>query len=105
MNSEGATVFLTTHYIDEAEMLCHRVGIIHQGRSMAIGSADQLRRNLGEIAVESKRDGRTRYCYFPDKEAASKFVLEMKAADGVVMRQSNLEDVFIELTGRRVLEE
>ena len=105
MNSEGTTVFLTTHYIDEAEMLCHRVGIIHQGRSMAIGSADQLRRNLGEIAVESKRDGRTRYCYFPDKEAASKFVLEMKAADGVVMRQSNLEDVFIELTGRRVLEE
>lgn len=104
MNTEGTTVFLTTHYIDEAEMLCHRVGIIHQGRSMAIGSADQLRRNLGEIAVESKKDGRTRYCYFPDKEAASKFVLEMKAADGVVMRQSNLEDVFIELTGRRVEE-
>jgi ABC-2 type transport system ATP-binding protein len=71
---------------------------------MAIGSADQLRRNLGEIAVESKKDGRTRYCYFPDKETASKFVLEMKAADGVVMRQSNLEDVFIELTGRRVEE-
>ena len=104
MNTEGTTVFLTTHYIDEAEMLCHRVGIIHQGRSMAIGSADQLRRNLGEIAVESKKDGRTRYCYFPDKETASKFVLEMKAADGVVMRQSNLEDVFIELTGRRVEE-
>ena len=106
MNSEGSTVFLTTHYIDEAEALCHRAGIIHQGRSMAIGSPEELRRRLGTIAVESKQEGLTSYRYFPDREAASRFVLETKAAaDGVVIRQSSLEDVFIELTGRRVAEE
>jgi ABC-2 type transport system ATP-binding protein len=56
--------------------------------------------------VESKQEGRTSYRYFPDREAASRFVLETKAAaDGVVIRQSSLEDVFIELTGRRVAEE
>ena len=73
---------------------------------MAIGSPEELRRRLGTIAVESKQEGRTSYRYFPDREAASRFVLETKAAaDGVVIRQSSLEDVFIELTGRRVAEE
>jgi len=32
MNSKGTTVFLTTHYIEEAEALCSRVGIVHHGR-------------------------------------------------------------------------
>ena len=38
MNSDGATVFLTTHYIEEAEALCHRVGIIHHGKLIAPGT-------------------------------------------------------------------
>ncbi|MDN5344610.1 MAG: type transport system ATP-binding protein, partial [Clostridia bacterium] len=33
MNTEGMTVLLTTHYIEEAEMLCHRVGIMDRGSS------------------------------------------------------------------------
>ena len=32
MNSDGATVFLTTHYIEEAEALCQRVGVLHHGQ-------------------------------------------------------------------------
>jgi ABC-2 type transport system ATP-binding protein len=51
MNSEGATVFLTTHYIEEAEALCKRVGVLHQGRMIAIGSPPSLRQKLGTIAV------------------------------------------------------
>jgi len=55
--------------------------------------------------VEIKDNGHTKYCYFPDRESASNFVQEMKVSDKVVMRQSNLEDVFVELTGQKVLEE
>ena len=36
LNSDGTTIFLTTHYIEEAEALCHRVGIVHQGRLIAL---------------------------------------------------------------------
>jgi ABC-2 type transport system ATP-binding protein len=105
MNSVGTTVFLTTHYIEEAEALCDRVGIVHHGRLIAIGSPLSLRQNLGMIAVEIKNNGYTKYCYFPDRESASNFIQEMKVSDKVIMRQSNLEDVFVELTGQKVLEE
>lgn len=105
MNSIGTTVFLTTHYIEEAEALCDRVGIVHHGRLIAIGSPLNLRRKLGMITVEFKDNGHIKYSYFPDRESASKFIQEMKVSDKVVMRQSNLEDVFVELTGQKVLEE
>jgi ABC-2 type transport system ATP-binding protein len=105
MNSEGTTVFLTTHYIEEAEALCDRVGIVHRGRLIAIGSPLNLRRKLGMITVETKEDGHTKYDYFPGREDASKFIQEMEVSDKVVMRQSNLEDVFVELTGQKVMEE
>lgn len=104
MNSEGTTVFLTTHYIEEAEALCDRVGIVHHGKLIAIGSPLNLRQKMGMITVETKDNDHTKYSYFPDREAASKFIQEMKISDKVVMRQSNLEDVFVELTGQKVEE-
>lgn len=105
LNSEGTTVFLTTHYIDEAEALCDRVGIVHHGRLIAIGSPLDLRRKLGMIAVETNNNGYTKYSYFPDRDAASNYIQKMNISAKIVMRQSNLEDVFIELTGRKVVEE
>lgn len=105
MNSEGTTVFLTTHYIDEAEALCGRVGIVHHGKLIAIGSPADLRRKLGMVTVEAQDNGHTGYSYFPDRDAATNYIREMNLSDKVVMRQSNLEDVFIELTGQKVAEE
>jgi ABC-2 type transport system ATP-binding protein len=102
MNSEGATVFLTTHYIEEAEALSDRVGILHHGKLISVGHPLDLRRKLGLMTVETKENGRTKYSFFQDRIAASKFIQEMGAGDKVVMRQSNLEDVFVELTGQKV---
>ncbi|MDF0591303.1 ABC transporter ATP-binding protein [Candidatus Methanocrinis natronophilus] len=103
MKSDGATVFLTTHYIEEAEALCDRVGIIHQGRLIALDSPIELRRSLGLFTVESRRrDNETEYRYFPDRTAATEAVKALPPGDNVVMRESNLEDVFVELTGRKV---
>ena len=41
--AEGRTVFLSTHLLDVAERLCHRVAIIRGGRLQAVGTADELR--------------------------------------------------------------
>ena len=105
MNADGTTVFLTTHYIEEAEALCDRVGIVYRGKLISMGSPLNLRQKLGMITVETKDNGHTKYSYFPDREAASRFIQELKVSDKVVMRQSNLEDVFVELTGQKVVEE
>jgi ABC-2 type transport system ATP-binding protein len=43
--TQGATVFVTTHYLEEAAY-CHRLGLMYQGRLIAVGTADQLRRSL-----------------------------------------------------------
>jgi len=104
MNSDGATVFLTTHYIEEAEALCERVGIIHRGRMIALGKPKDLCRDHGSIAVEARRKGGgTSYRYFSDRASASEYVQALPPDVGnVVIREANLEDVFIELTGQRV---
>jgi ABC-2 type transport system ATP-binding protein len=104
MNSEGTTVFLTTHYIEEAEALCKRVGVLHYGRMIAIGSPLDLRQKLGMIAVELQMgENGTRYKYFPDRALASEFIQTLPSTEKVVMRESNLEDVFIEITGQKVI--
>ncbi len=105
MNSDGTTVFMTTHYIEEAETLCNRVGIIHHGKLISLGSPLNLRKKLGMITVETKENTHVRYNYFPNREDASKFIQKQNISDKVVMRQSNLEDVFIELTGQKVVDE
>jgi ABC-2 type transport system ATP-binding protein len=53
LNREGVTIFLTTHYIDEADQLCGRVAIIRQGRIVVEGSPERLKSSLqGEHVVE-----------------------------------------------------
>jgi len=104
MNSDGVTVFLTTHYIEEAEALCRRAGIIHHGKLIALGAPIDLRRKLGMICVEMQTNGNgTEYKYFPDRARAAEFVRGLPGTEKVVMRESNLEDVFIELTGQKVM--
>lgn len=103
MKSEGTTIFLTTHYIEEAEVLCDRVGIIHRGRMISLGSPLELRQNLGLVTVESRKsENNTEYRYFPDRAAAAEYVKTLPSGGNIIMRESNLEDVFVELTGRKV---
>jgi ABC-2 type transport system ATP-binding protein len=45
--AQGTTIFLTTHYMDEAESLCNRIAIMHAGKVAAIGTPDELKASLG----------------------------------------------------------
>ncbi|MDW5562043.1 MAG: ABC transporter ATP-binding protein [Methanomassiliicoccus sp.] len=104
LNKEGTTILLTTHYIEEAEALCQRVGIVDHGRIIAQGSPIDLRKRLGMTAVEMLYESKeTRYQYFSDRVEAVNYLKDVGAADKtVIIRDSNLEDVFVELTGQKV---
>ncbi|XHH10534.1 MAG: ABC transporter ATP-binding protein [Candidatus Bathyarchaeia archaeon] len=105
LNKDGTTIFLTTHYIEEAEVLCDRIGIMHHGRLIAVDKPIELRKNLGLIAVETLGgdNKQTNYKFFADREAANDFVKGLPSdAQTVIIRESNLEDVFIEQTGEKV---
>jgi ABC-2 type transport system ATP-binding protein len=104
LNLDGTTIFLTTHYIEEAEALCQRVGILHHGRLIALGTPLQLRNKLGLITVETLvRNKETHYQYFTDKAAATSYVQNLSPeVKTIIIRDSNLEDVFVEQTGEKV---
>ena len=58
LNDElGMTIFLTTQYLEEADELCGRVGIIDQGRIVAEGSPDELKRSIGADIIIARVDG------------------------------------------------
>jgi ABC-2 type transport system ATP-binding protein len=77
IRSKGTTVIITTHYMDEAEILCDRVAIMDQGRIVALNSPDQLIDDLVATGFERPKE----------------------------VKQANLEDVFIHLTGHALRSE
>lgn len=98
---EGRTVLLTTHYIEEAEALCDRVGILSQGKLIALGSPEELKKTVGEYVVEfTDEEGN----FFSEvcSERQQAYEIAKKRADGVIIRKSNLEDVFVKLTGQKI---
>lgn len=107
LSGNGTTIFLTTHYIEEAEALCQRVGIVNEGRLIALGQPSELRKTVGMATVEILVDGKfTRYEHFPDREAATHYVQSLSSdAKTIIIRDSSLEDVFVELTGKKVDED
>ena len=104
LNGDGTTIFLTTHYIEEAQALCDRVGIIDHGRLIALGTPHELRQKLGMTAVEMLgENNETQYQYFSDRAGATHYVKDLSSEERtIIIRDSNLEDVFVELTGQKV---
>jgi ABC-2 type transport system ATP-binding protein len=100
LNGQGITVLLTTHYIEEAELLCHRVGIMNKGKLIALGTPEELKKKVGKVVVEVPNHNETEYHVFEERGEALQYAAAMK--HDVVIRESNLEDVFVELTGRKV---
>jgi len=117
---QGKTILLTTHFMDEAERLCHRVAVMDRGRIMTQGSpqeliarhiepqvvevygdgADDWAHSDGARACERwERIGETVFCYTQDDEGV---LATLKGRDDLryLHRRANLEDVFLKLTGR-----
>lgn len=99
LNMGGTTIFLTTHYIEEAESLCNRVAVIDHGKLIALGTVDELRDRIGRISVETTDDdGKRRIVYFKDMASAKAY--SQTLGDKLFnIRRTSLEDVYLELTG------
>ena len=78
----GTTVFLTTHYLDEADALCDRLAIIDHGRIVAEGTGPELKRAVAGDVVTIGIDGRAELV--TRLMAAQPWVREASSADGVV---------------------
>ena len=100
LNKRGTTIFLTTHYMDEAEALCDRISIVHKGNIVDTGSPKELCQKIGRFTVEYDSDDGTRaYSFFQELKSAKDF-FETVAERNALVRGTHLEDVFLEKTGR-----
>ena len=125
----GMTIFLTTQYLEEADVLTHRVGILNQGRLVAEGKPDELKRTVGSDVVVARVVGDPQVAaqaisqvpgishievYSNEVSAAtsdgasviSPLAVALSAAGVEVSELSihptTLDDVFLELTGARI---
>jgi ABC-2 type transport system ATP-binding protein len=97
----GRTVVLTTHYIEEAELLCDLVGILSKGKLIALDTPDNLKKTVGGYSVDViDPEGKLQQYMFRTQEEAHEKAKEFP--NRVTIRRSNLEDVFIKLTGGRI---
>ncbi len=104
--AEDITIFLTTHYMEEADQLCDRVAFIVDGRIALIDSPRELKIRQGrrKVRVEYRKNGGTETCEFPldgvgnDEEFLR--LLRREQIETIHTEEATLEDVFIKATGR-----
>ncbi len=123
LRRRGMTVFVTTHYMDEADQACDRVGILAKGRLVAVDAPAALRQRAGGVRILVRTDRRARpiangglraigeeggnQVYHADDAAESvRALLEGLAAQGVrvlglEVASSTLDDVFLAYAGER----
>jgi ABC-2 type transport system ATP-binding protein len=98
---DGRTVVITTHYIEEAEVLCDRVCILFKGSLIALDTPGNLKSGVGEYIVEFiDAEGRLVQDICKSREEAHEIARRKNSS--VTIRKTNLEDVFIKLTGGRI---
>ncbi|HTY13422.1 MAG TPA: ATP-binding cassette domain-containing protein [Candidatus Omnitrophota bacterium] len=122
---QGATMVLTTQYMEEAEQLCDRVAIMNEGKILKEGrpsdlivelignevveiqiAAEEDKKILGHlagIACEHERVGDMLFLYCRDGRSVMQKIMELQLPR-VIHRPASLEDVFLKLTGRNLIE-
>ncbi len=104
LRARGRTVLYTTHYMEEAQRLCDRVGIIDHGKLLAVDTVPVLiQSHGGKSTVKIERRGQPDSLTQTDDPLSTiQAVLKSGGADGVAIESPNLEGVFLALTGRRL---
>ncbi len=103
LSRSGTTIFLTTHYMEEADELCHRVAFLSQGSIVALDSPRELKLRYGDrTARVLLRDRTEATIRLDDPEDADKLASWVTADEILTLhsQEGTLEDVFINLAGR-----
>ncbi len=124
LTMQGKTLLLTTHFMDEAERLCHRLAILDQGRMVAEDTPREMiarhiepqvvevygervqawvKEHAAHFADRFEVSGETAFCYVRN---AQPLLANLQAQNDLryLHRPANLEDVFLKLTGREMRE-
>ena len=122
LRTQGNTIVLTTHYLDEAARLCDRLVIMDNGRILVEGApADLVRDHAGHEIVEVEKSADVVSClqdlHIAYEEAGdmiqvstessrdiARILLDRCRPEKVITRPATLEDVFLKLTGRKLRE-
>lgn len=100
LNEQGLTILLTTHYIEEAQSLCNRVALMSGGRLGEIDTPVHLIEKLGAYAVDEMRSDGIHSRYFHERQQAIDYLSGLGGQ--VSLRDTTLEDVFVEQVGKRL---
>ncbi len=106
----GATIFLTTHDMWEADKLCDRVAFLNQGKIAALDTAKKLKQQYGqrsmvvEVARDSRLEPRTITLDQPDTPQMIQALFAKEKVITAHSQEATLEDIFLKITGRRLTE-
>src|SRR5829696_10136616 len=107
LSTRGVTVFLTTHYMEEADELCRRVAFLSEGRIVALDTPDNLKIAHGQKSLKATLANGERLTIALDEEGAGK-QLEALVSTGQIRTlhstEATLENVFIQIAGRKLTE-
>lgn|SRR5687767_2257755 len=107
MSSQGVTIFLTTHYMEEADLLCDRVAFLSEGRIVALDTPNNLKTTHGSNDVNVTLNNGERLSLALDgPEAGNELqqLLNKGQVRTLHSAEATLEEVFIQLAGRRLAE-
>ena len=101
LNEKNLTILLTTHYMEEAQNLCSRVALMDHGKLEEINTPSGLIDSLGRYAVDVFSGDETRSSYFNSREEAIAYLSGLSGQAS--LRETTLEDVFVERAGRHLM--
>lgn len=103
LGAGGTTVFLTTHYMEEADQLCQRVAIISEGRLIALDAPQALKLTHGKRQLRVLLDDQRLEMIDLDEEQSAHRLADWMAQGRILTlhsQEATLEDVFVQLAGR-----
>ncbi|MBL0700202.1 MAG: ABC transporter ATP-binding protein [Desulfosarcina sp.] len=100
IQEDGTTIFLTTHYIEEAEFLAQRVAFLNEGEIVALDTPENFMAKMGVWAIDRLEESNMETTYFKTRQEAKSFIVEQEKS--FTLRRVHLEDVFLALTGKKV---
>lgn len=100
LNEQGLTILLTTHYIEEAQALCGRVALMHDGKLEDVDTPVHLIENLGAYAVDEMLSDGVHSRYFHQRQEAIAYLSTLSGQ--CALRDTTLEDVFVEQVGKKL---
>ncbi len=107
LKNDGTTVFLTTHYMEEADQLCDRLAIMNSGEIVACDSPENLKKNYGRkaVKVEFNEQGNRHSADFSLEDPQEIATVAGMMTSGKIVKihsqEATLEEVFMKVTGAR----